>query len=59
MLGKEVVPFGRIWLIVTFSQLDNFRKELLTFEVVDFPSIYHALLDRPCFTKFLAIPNYS
>ena len=27
--------------------------------MVDFPSIYHALLDRPCFAKFMAIPNYT
>jgi hypothetical protein len=27
--------------------------------VVDFPGVYHALLDRPCFTKFMAIPNYT
>jgi hypothetical protein len=57
--GKEVVPLGRIRLNVTFSQPDNFRKEPLTFEVVDFPSIYHALLGRPCFAKFMAVPNYT
>jgi hypothetical protein len=27
--------------------------------VVDFPSVYHAFLGRPCFTKFMAIPNYT
>jgi hypothetical protein len=42
--GKEVVPLGHIWLNVTFGQPDNFRKEPLTFEVVDFPGVYHALL---------------
>jgi hypothetical protein len=31
----------------------------LTFEVVDFPSVYHDLLGRLCFAKFMAIPNYS
>ena len=41
--GKEVVPLGRIPLNVTFSQPDNFHKESLTFEVVDFPGLYHAL----------------
>jgi hypothetical protein len=41
---KEVVPFGRIRLNITFDQMNNFRKEPLTFEVVEFPSIYHALL---------------
>jgi hypothetical protein len=27
--------------------------------VVDFPNIYCALLVRSCFTKFMAIPNYT
>jgi hypothetical protein len=27
--------------------------------VVDFPGMYHALLGWPCFTKFMAIPNYT
>ena len=53
------MPLGRIRLNVTFNQLDNFHKEPLTFEVVDFPSIYHALLDRSCFTKFMSILNYT
>jgi hypothetical protein len=57
--GKETVPLRCIWLNVTFGQPENFRKELLTFEVVNFPSIYHALLGRPCFAKFMVIPNYT
>jgi len=31
----------------------------LTFEVVDFLGIYHALLGRPCFSKFTAVLNYT
>jgi hypothetical protein len=27
--------------------------------VVDFPSVYHALLGQLCFTKFMAVPNYT
>ena len=45
MLGKEAVPLGHIRLNVTFGQPDNFHKEPFTFKVVDFPSVYHALLD--------------
>lgn len=52
------MPLGHIWLNITFGWIDNFRKESLTIEVVDFPSINHALLGRPCFAKFMAIPNY-
>ena len=57
--GKEAVPLGRIRLNITFGQPSNFCKEPLTFEVVDFPSVYHALLSQPCFTKFMAVPNYT
>ena len=33
--------------------------EVLTFEVVDFPGSYYAILGRPCNAKFMAIPNYT
>ena len=59
MSWKEAVPLGRIRLNVTFGQLDNFHKDPLTFEVADFPVIYHALLGRPHFAKFMAVPNYT
>ncbi|XP_066323799.1 uncharacterized protein [Miscanthus floridulus] len=42
-----------------FGKQANFRLEVLTFEVVDFLGSYHAILGRPCYTKFLAIPNYT
>jgi hypothetical protein len=59
VLGKEAVPLERIWLNVTFGQPDNFRKEPLTFEVINFPSVYHALLGRPSLAMFMAVPNYT
>jgi hypothetical protein len=43
MLGKEAVPLERIRLNVTFGQPDNFHKEPLICEVVDFPGVYHTL----------------
>jgi len=42
-----------------FSELDNFCKEPLIFEVVDFPGMFHALLGWPCFAKFMVTPNYT
>ncbi|XP_066392532.1 uncharacterized protein [Miscanthus floridulus] len=59
ILGKKVVPLGCIWINVTFSQPNNFWKEPLTFEVVDFPGVYHALLGQSFFAKFMAVPNYT
>jgi len=33
--------------------------ETLTFEVVGFHETYHAILGRPSYTKFMAVPNYT
>jgi hypothetical protein len=34
-------------------------KETLTFEVVGFRGTYHTVLGRPCYAKFMAVPNYT
>jgi hypothetical protein len=57
--GKQAVPVGQIDLPVTFGDPENFRTETLTFEVVGFPGSYHAIMGRPCYAKFMAIPNYT
>ena len=56
--GRPAKPLGQINLPVTFGTPDNFRTEVLTFEVADFPGTYHAILGRPCYAKFMAVPNY-
>jgi len=56
---KQAISFGQIDLPVTFGDSSNFRKETLTFEVVGFKGAYHAILGRPCYAKFMAIPNYT
>ena len=33
--------------------------ETLTFEVVGFHGTFHAILGRPCYAKFMAVPNYT
>jgi hypothetical protein len=57
--GKRVQPLGQIDLPVWFGTPDNVRKETLTFEVVGFRGAYHAILGRPCYAKFMAVPNYT
>jgi hypothetical protein len=59
MPGKCVQLLGQIDLLVWFGTPDNFRKETLTFEVVGFRGAYHAILGRPCYAKFMAVPNYT
>jgi hypothetical protein len=57
--GKRVLPLGQLDLPVCFGTPSNFRRETLTFEVVGFRGTYHAVLGRPCYTKFMAVPNYT
>jgi len=46
-------------LPIGFGTPSNYRKEVLTFEVVGFKRTYHAILGRPCYAKFMAVPNYT
>jgi hypothetical protein len=57
--GRRVQPLGQIDLPVWFGAPSNFHKEMLTFEVVGFRGAYHAILGRPCYAKFMAVPNYT
>jgi hypothetical protein len=57
--GKRVQPLGRLDLPVCFGTPSNFQRETLTFEVVGFRGTYHAVLGRPCYAKFMAVPSYT
>jgi hypothetical protein len=57
--GKRVMSLGQLDLPVSFGTPSNFRKETLTFEVVRFRGTYHAVLGRPCYAKFMVVPNYT
>jgi hypothetical protein len=56
---KRVLPFGQLDLPICFGTPSNFRKETLMFEVVRFRGTYHAVLGRPCYAKFMVVPNYT
>ena len=53
------MPLGQIDLPITFGDRSNYRTETLTFDVVGFPPAFHAILGRPCYAKFMAVPNYT
>jgi hypothetical protein len=57
--GSANHTLGRIELDVCFGDSGNFRREKLEFEVMDWPSQYHAILGRPAFAKFMAVPHYA
>jgi hypothetical protein len=52
-------PLGRISLNVVFGKPDNFRKEWIEFEVVNWESQYHTIFGRPAYAKFMAVPHYE
>ena len=56
---KQAMPLRQINLPVTFGDLFNYRTKTLTFKVVGFPRTFHAILGRPCYAKFMAVPNYT
>jgi hypothetical protein len=57
--GIEALPLGQIDLPITFGDEQNFRTEILTFEVVGFLGTYHVILGKPTYAKFMAVPNYT
>jgi hypothetical protein len=57
--GSANYPLGRIALDVRFGNRLNYRREKLEFEVMDWLSQYHAILGRPTFSRFMAVPHYT
>ena len=55
--GKPIIPMGKINLDVLFGTPDNFRRENLEFDVVDWPSQYHVILGRPAYARFIMVPH--
>ena len=53
------MPLGQIDLPVTFGDRSNYRTKTLTFDGVGFPPTFHTILGRPCYVKFMAVPNYT
>ncbi|XP_066385102.1 uncharacterized protein [Miscanthus floridulus] len=52
-------PLGCIDHPICFGTPSNYRKEVLTFEMVRFGGTYHAILGWPCYAKFMVVPNYT
>jgi hypothetical protein len=47
-------------LPVTFGETrEHYCTEYIKFEVADFETSYHAILDRPAIAKFMAVPHYT
>jgi hypothetical protein len=57
--GSANYTLGKIELKVCFGDHHNFRREKLEFEVMDWPSQYHAILGNPTFARFMTVPHYA
>jgi hypothetical protein len=58
--GNAAIPLGSVVLPVTFGETrENYRTEYIKFEVTDFETSYHAILNRPAIAKFMAVPHYT
>jgi hypothetical protein len=44
---------------MVFGARVNFRRDKLEFEVVDFPSQYHAILGSPAYSRFMAVSHHT
>jgi hypothetical protein len=56
--GNTAHPLGTVVLPVTFGTRENYHTEFIKFEIANFESSYHAILDRPALAKFMVIPHY-
>ncbi|KAK1628505.1 hypothetical protein QYE76_002820 [Lolium multiflorum] len=50
---------GKVYLNVVFGKPDNFRKENIEFEVVNWESQNHAILRRSAYANFMVVPHYA
>src|ERR1041384_5039958 len=57
--GEAATSLGVIELEVVFGSRRHFERQTLEFEVLDWQSQYHAILGRPAFAQFMAVPHYS
>jgi hypothetical protein len=59
VLGRHIMPLGTIDLSMTFSDVVHYQKETLSFEVINFQGPYSSIFGRPCYAKFMVVPNYT
>jgi hypothetical protein len=57
--GSANYPLRKIELDIYFGDSGNYHREKLEFEVMDWPSQYHAILGRLAFAKFMAVSHYA
>ncbi|XP_062186633.1 uncharacterized protein LOC133890188 [Phragmites australis] len=55
--GSLAKPLGWIELPVTFGSSNNFKTEMVMFDVVDFGTTYNAILGQPALAQFMIVSH--
>src|SRR4051812_6803810 len=55
--GKKGNSLGCIKLPVAFGDVNNYREEMINFEVVDFKSSYHVIFGRPTYHGYFTFQS--
>ncbi|XP_073366519.1 uncharacterized protein [Aegilops tauschii subsp. strangulata] len=55
----STTPMGQVRLPVTFGQRDNYRTELIDFDIVHIRLPYNAILGYPALAKFMAVTHHG
>src|SRR4051812_32111801 len=56
--GREAQSLRCITLHVAFGDVNNYRQEHMTFEMVPFKSVYHVIFSHNIFHAFMAKPCF-
>ena len=55
----STIPIGKVRLPVTFGQRNNYRTELIDFDVDHIRLPYNAILGYPALAKFMAVTHHG
>ena len=55
----SMVPIGKVRLPVTFGARDNYRTELIDFDVAQIRLPYNVVLGYPALAKFMAVTHHG
>ena len=55
----STIPLGQVCLPVTFGSRENYRTELIDFDVAHIELPYNAILGYPALAKFMAVKHHA
>ena len=55
----STVPIGQVRLLITFGKQNNYRTELIDFDIAHIRLPYNAILGYPALVKFMAVTHHG